>query len=122
MSAATPTTKTSRRLLPVDPYFAIMLAVKALCQASLSPVVLYFTDVRGLLHKRHWAEICFNPLNAKLNPICHFLALLAHPVFHVSRIRVNLMMSKPNPIKSLGNILDWSSDRNLVGNCICEPI
>jgi len=31
----------------------------------------------------------FNPLNAKLNPICHLLALLgAHPIFHVSRIRV----------------------------------
>jgi hypothetical protein len=30
-----------------------------------------------------------NPLNTKLNPICHFLALLgAHPILHVSRIRV----------------------------------
>ena len=32
----------------------------------------------------------FNPLNAKLNPICHLLALLgAHHIPHVSRIRVN---------------------------------
>ena len=32
-----------------------------------------------------------NPLNAKLNPICHLLALLgAHRILHVSRIRVNL--------------------------------
>jgi hypothetical protein len=32
-----------------------------------------------------------NPLDAKLNPICHLLALLrAHPILHVSRIRVNL--------------------------------
>jgi len=32
-----------------------------------------------------------NPLNAKLNPICHFLALFgAHPILHVSRIRVNI--------------------------------
>jgi hypothetical protein len=31
----------------------------------------------------------FNYLNAELNPICHFLALLgSHPLFHVSRIRV----------------------------------
>ena len=31
-----------------------------------------------------------NPLNAMLNPICHLLALSgAHPIFHVSRIRVN---------------------------------
>jgi len=30
------------------------------------------------------------PLNAKLNPICHLLALLgAHHILHVSRIRVN---------------------------------
>jgi hypothetical protein len=30
-----------------------------------------------------------NPLNAKLNLICHLLALLgAHPVLHISRIRV----------------------------------
>ena len=34
---------------------------------------------------------CFNPLNTKLNPICHLLALLgAHPILHVSRIRVNV--------------------------------
>ena len=33
--------------------------------------------------------IVFNPLNAELNPTCHFLALLgAHPIIHVSRIRV----------------------------------
>jgi hypothetical protein len=32
----------------------------------------------------------FNPLNSKLNPICHFQAVLgAHHILHVSRIRVN---------------------------------
>jgi hypothetical protein len=32
----------------------------------------------------------FSPLNAQLNPICHLLALLgAHHILHVSRIRVN---------------------------------
>ena len=32
----------------------------------------------------------FNPLNTKLNPICHLLALLgAHHILHVNRIRVN---------------------------------
>ena len=45
-------------------------------------------------------DILFNPLNAKLNPICHFLALLgAHPILHVSRIRVK------------GNISRWLSGR-----------
>jgi len=35
-------------------------------------------------------EKIFNPLNAKLNPICHLLALLgAHHMLHVSSIRVN---------------------------------
>jgi hypothetical protein len=30
-----------------------------------------------------------NPLNAELNPICHFLALIgAHLILHVSRIMV----------------------------------
>jgi len=33
-----------------------------------------------------------NPLDAKLNPICHLLALLgAHHILHVSRVRVNLI-------------------------------
>jgi hypothetical protein len=31
----------------------------------------------------------FNPLKSELNPICHLLALVgAHPIFHISRIRV----------------------------------
>ena len=33
----------------------------------------------------------FNPLNSKLNPICHLLVLLgAHPILHISRIRGKL--------------------------------
>ena len=43
---------------------------------------------RDPIHVGHW---CLNPLNAKLNPICHLLALIrAHPILHVSRIRVKL--------------------------------
>jgi len=39
-----------------------------------------------------------NPLNAKLSPICHFLALFgAHPILHVRRIRVNLILSSLPP-------------------------
>ena len=35
-------------------------------------------------------DLTFNILNAELNPISHLLALLgAHPILHVSRIRVN---------------------------------
>ena len=37
--------------------------------------------------------ISINPLNAKLNPICHLLALLgARHIIHVSRIRVNTVI------------------------------
>ena len=33
-----------------------------------------------------------NPLNAELNPTCHLPALLgAHPILHISRIRVNVL-------------------------------
>jgi hypothetical protein len=33
----------------------------------------------------------FNPLNAELNPICHFMALLgAHHIFHVGGLRVKV--------------------------------
>ena len=35
-----------------------------------------------------------NPFNAELNPICHLLALLgAHHILHVSRVRVNWVVS-----------------------------
>jgi len=36
--------------------------------------------------------VVINPSNAELNPICHLLALLgAHPILHVSGIRVKLL-------------------------------
>jgi hypothetical protein len=34
----------------------------------------------------------FNPLNTKLNPICHLLVLGAHHILHVSRLRVKSRM------------------------------
>jgi hypothetical protein len=36
----------------------------------------------------------FIPFNAELNPICQLLALLAHHILHVSRIRVNVDSDK----------------------------
>jgi len=43
-------------------------------------------------YTRLYCDLCvINPLNAELNPICYFLALLgAHHFLHVSRIRVNI--------------------------------
>jgi hypothetical protein len=43
--------------------------------------------------------LCVNPpLNAELNPSCHFLALLvAHHILHVSKIRVKI--EKPDNVR-----------------------
>jgi len=47
-----------------------------------------------LMHPFHTIKYyCVNPLKAKLNPICHLLALLeAHHILHVSRVRVKLVL------------------------------
>ena len=45
----------------------------------------YFPSDLHLQNGWDWALT----LNAELNPICHLLALLAHHILHVSRIRVN---------------------------------
>jgi len=46
-------------------------------------LIPYIKEITFLLLK-------INLLNAKLNPICHLLALVeAHPILHVSRVRVN---------------------------------
>jgi len=47
------------------------------------------TAIRSGVCARPKTSVEFNPLNAKLNPICHLLALLgAHHILHVSRVRV----------------------------------
>jgi len=49
---------------------------------------MYTVEQRGFLFRKYWQTGSFNPLNAKLNPICHLLPLLgAHNILHVSRIR-----------------------------------
>ena len=49
---------------------------------------------RILLSERHMSRSQhINPSNAELNPICHLLILLrAHPILHVSRIRVKVFV------------------------------
>jgi hypothetical protein len=47
-----------------------------------------FTDIIKNVQIRNFIKLYINPLNAELNPICHLLTLLAHPIFHISRIRV----------------------------------
>jgi hypothetical protein len=55
-----------------------------------SPILNLINTVHAFLL---FYKIHFNPLNAELNPICHFLALVgAHHILHVSRIRVKITL------------------------------
>ena len=65
-----------------------------------SPTEKLCFDIKMNVTKSHVANICFglmqpcrfNPLNAKLNPICHLLGLLgAYHILHISRIKVKHM-------------------------------
>jgi hypothetical protein len=59
-----------------------MLKLKPHPSLSLS----WHIDSIHFLEKWH-----INPLNAELNPVCHLLALLgAHPILHISKIRVKV--------------------------------
>jgi hypothetical protein len=52
-------------------------------------VVVTYAMLFFILRLKTNFKIVFNHLNAELNLICHFLALLgAHHILHVSRIRV----------------------------------
>jgi hypothetical protein len=54
-----------------------------------------------------------NPLNAKLNSICHLLALLgAHHIHHISRIRVNM--------KARRHLKNLSVDGRTILKCILK--
>jgi len=55
---------------------------------QISQLEGYKSGVGSLSQATHRQPM--NPLNAKLNPICHLLSLLgAHHILHVSRIRIN---------------------------------
>jgi hypothetical protein len=62
-------------------------------------------EIYAAVHFSH-----FNPLNVKLNPIFHLLALLgAHPILHISRISVKDHIPKDvvHEIGDLGRTLDF---------------
>jgi hypothetical protein len=72
---------------PFSPFSArLSLCVRQDCRVNIAPT----SDVRAsTIMFLPVLEELLNPLNAKLNPICHLLAMLgAHPILHVSRIRV----------------------------------
>jgi len=69
---------------------------KSRCVPSRPITILSCHPYLDLCYHSHCALLLFliNPLNAELNPICHLLALLGvHHFLHVSRIRVNHMLT-----------------------------
>jgi hypothetical protein len=67
------------------------------CAACLKYLVLIFVEKKYKMQHLedsgtpvlYTGRTVLNPLNAKLNPICLLLELLlAHPILHISRIRV----------------------------------
>jgi hypothetical protein len=59
----------------------------------------------------------FNPLNAELNSTCHLLALLAaHPIFHVSSIRVNINVYLGVPVRTA---IQMAAHSNVDTCCLC---
>ena len=58
-------------------------------QTDITKLIVALRNFTNALDNLH--NYPFNPLNAELNPICDFLALLAHHFLHVSRIRVKLL-------------------------------
>jgi hypothetical protein len=83
---------------------------KLTVSVCLIPYILRYCCDQALI----FIDKCLNPLNALLNPICHLLALLgAHPILHVSRIRVKetvFMSQKTNwgPITKSSHLITWS--------------
>jgi len=54
------------------------------------------SDSSRVLFQALLVFVLVNPLNAELNPICHLPALLAHHIFHVSGLRVNMLVRYVN--------------------------
>jgi hypothetical protein len=72
----------------------ILLVIFFLLKSKVILIVPVNTLISPVCTKEQWypsSMVDFNPLNAKLNPICRLLALLgAHLIFHVSGLRVKL--------------------------------
>ena len=61
------------------------MAAPSICGSSVLNALNLLKTTAYVMHEQ------FNPLNTKLNPICHLLALVgAHKIFHVSKVRVNI--------------------------------
>jgi len=75
-----------------DPYFS-KINILCNCEEKYLEICAIELGTKSELHTLNVYRVStgdFNPLDAELNPIYHLLALLgAHPILHVSRVRVN---------------------------------
>jgi hypothetical protein len=78
-------------------------------EEKLNHITLTEQDYGEELWER--CKTIINPLHAKLNPICHLLALLgAHHIFHVSGLRVNSIAEEVMDIMEPANRGMWFDD------------
>jgi hypothetical protein len=70
------------------------------------------------------STVVLNPLKAKLNPICHLLALLgAHHILHVSRIKVKTpAISKSMHAYSVQHIVPRALQNELRIKTLCRNL
>jgi hypothetical protein len=69
---------------------ALLIRIKSLARVSILLIMKLSIPLYYATIFRNLKNLIFNVLNTELSPIYHFLALLGtHPIFHVSRVRVN---------------------------------
>jgi hypothetical protein len=73
-------------------YIWVLCVCVCVCMRARVHAYIHTVPICILLYVYTHAHTLFNPLNAELNSICHMLVLLgAHPILHISKIRVNML-------------------------------
>jgi hypothetical protein len=79
-----------------------LVVVRKTCQSTV--YILPKKNTHTYITKQYkTTTVQINPLNTKLNPICHLLALLGvHHILHISRVRVKTQYKiYPNEIVTI---------------------
>jgi hypothetical protein len=82
--------------------------------------IIYFFFIRAI-PLCYTSMVYINPLNTKLNPISHLLALLAHHILHVSWIRVNTILNTAIYNHSTGVYIKSWQHVSVVHSTIIRP-
>jgi hypothetical protein len=71
-------------------FYSLLLQQEAVAAHSYCNILWLIAFLKEVFIRNTIITLCFNPLNAELNPICHLLALLGGAtIVVVSRLRVN---------------------------------